>query len=153
MTTQTAPVATFADASAFAALLSECDPTGPRWVADLADVMGDLDEIAIWCAEPTPPATVLPLVGCFLRGPLALGGEWDVADAEAGPDGQLYLFSLDITKSRRDDVYAVLTDPETGLAAWLADGSPVRTTDRAGVGTRGTRKWASLPAPCLVAWR
>jgi hypothetical protein len=75
MTTQTAPRATFAAAPAFAAALNAAEPDGRAWAADRADVVGDVEEIAIWCATAVPPAIVLPLVGCFLRGPLALGGE------------------------------------------------------------------------------
>lgn len=46
-------------------------------------------------------------------------------------------FYCDSTKSRRDDNYA----PEAFDSAfeYIVDGSPIRTTNRAGAGTRGTR--------------
>jgi hypothetical protein len=120
------------------------------WTADLGAVP-ELDAIGVF-APNADPAAVVGLVGYFLRGPLAMGGEWEDAAAVVEPSG-FVRFPLDITKSRRDDSYAVLTDPDTGLAAYLRDGSPVRTTDRAGAGTKGTRAWAGLPGPVLLLWR
>jgi hypothetical protein len=120
------------------------------WTADLGDVP-ELEEIAVF-APNADPAAVIGLVSYFLHGPLAMGGEWDT-DWAVVEAGGLIRFPLDLTKSWRDDVYAVLSDPETGLAALLRDGSPVRKTDRAGAGTKGTRKWAPLPGPVLLLWR
>ena len=45
----------------------------------------------------------------------------------------------DTTKSRRDDLGQALHDFEAGLPEIIRDGSPLRTTDRAGAGTKGTR--------------
>lgn len=45
----------------------------------------------------------------------------------------------DTTKTRSDDVGAALDRFEATLPELLRDGSPVRTTDRSGPGTRGTR--------------
>jgi hypothetical protein len=120
------------------------------WTPDLGAVP-DLDEIAVF-APNADPGAVIGLVGYFLRGPLAMGGEW-LDDWAVAEGTGVVRFPLDITKSRRDDVYAELSDPATGLAAWLRDGSPVRKTDRAGAGTKGTRKWAALPGPVLLLWR
>jgi len=136
---------------ALAAVLNLASETGtPRWQADLSAVPGDLYEFAV-CCPGADPAAVVALVSYFLCGPLALFGEWCADWAEI--DGPIIRFAPDLTKSRRDDPYWVLSDPETGLAAWLRTGSPLRTTNRAGAGTRGTRACAPLPGPALLLWR
>lgn len=122
----------------------------PAWSADLGAVP-ELDEIGVF-APNADPAAVVGLVSYYLRGPLAMAGEWMEEWAEVERGG-LVRFPLDITKSRRDDAYGELSDPATGLAAWLRDGSPVRKTDRSGPGTRGTRAWDGLPGPVLLLWR
>ena len=45
----------------------------------------------------------------------------------------------DTTKTRSDDIGAALDRFETTLPELMRDGSPIRTTDRSGPGTRGTR--------------
>ena len=137
-------------ADALAAVLNLTAPQPTPWVADLGDVPGDLHEFAVYCPD-ADPAAVVALVSYFLRGPLAMGGEWYGEWAEI--DGPLVRFAPDLTKSRRDDPYGELTDPATGIEAWLRTGSPIRTTDRAGAGTRGTRACPPLPGPALVLWR
>lgn len=156
-TLQLIPVAapaplTFTDAQEFAAWLNTLPTTVTGIPADsLAhwpwqeDPLGD-SGLAVWCEQPADAAAVTGLVGYFLNGPLALCGEWD---PEAPiPGGQVFLFGWDLTKSRRDDASAVLDD----LPVHLEEGSPVRLTDKAGPGTRGTRKWAGL-GRVLVAYR
>lgn len=150
MLTARLPFTADALAAALNAVGSEDIPVSPPWVADLADVPGDLTELAVY-APDADPAAVVSLVSYFLCGPLAMFGEWAAAWAEI--DGPVIRFAPDLTKSRRDDPYDVLTDPETGLAAWLRTGSPLRTTDRAGAGTRGTRACPPLPGPALLLWR
>lgn len=60
-------------------------------------------------------------------------------------------YGYDSTKSRRDD-------PDYALAfekarAYIADGTPVRKTDRTGAGTKGTRLVEGLSAPCALTFR
>jgi hypothetical protein len=50
-----------------------------------------------------------------------------------------FTLSADITKSRRDDVDQALSEFEQHLPEMFKDGSPVRTIDHTGAGTRGTR--------------
>ena len=50
-----------------------------------------------------------------------------------------FIVSADTTKSRRDDLGIALEEFEDNLATTLHEGSPVRTTDRKGPGTKGTR--------------
>jgi len=50
-----------------------------------------------------------------------------------------FIVSADMTKSSRDDLGMGLEDFEAMLPRVLAEGSPIRKTDRAGVGTKGTR--------------
>jgi hypothetical protein len=123
-----------------------------RWPwATWANPPADLCELAIWVAEPHDPAAVQGLLAYFFDGPAALGGEWSCGAVWPGPaGGQIVFMHFDGTKSRRDDLYSVISDE---FPTFLRDGSPVRTTDRAGAGTRGTRKHAGLHGPRAVAWR
>jgi hypothetical protein len=50
-----------------------------------------------------------------------------------------FVVSADMTKTSRDDLGMGLEDFEEMLARVLAEGSPIRKTDRAGAGTQGTR--------------
>jgi hypothetical protein len=50
-----------------------------------------------------------------------------------------FVVAADTTKSRSDDLGVALEDFEDDLDGLIFEGSPVRTTDRAGAGTRGTR--------------
>jgi hypothetical protein len=50
-----------------------------------------------------------------------------------------FVVSSDMTKTSRDDLGMGLEDFEEMLPNMLADGTPVRKTDRAGAGTQGTR--------------
>lgn len=57
--------------------------------------------------------------------------------------------SADSTKTRRDDVNQAFEEFEDDLDAFLVEGSPVRTTNRAGAGTKGTRLVEGLGDPDL----
>jgi hypothetical protein len=50
-----------------------------------------------------------------------------------------FVVSADMTKTQRDDLGMALEDFENTLPGTVRDGSPVRKTDRAGSGTKGTR--------------
>jgi hypothetical protein len=50
-----------------------------------------------------------------------------------------FVVSSDMTKSSRDDLGMGLEDFEESLPRVLAEGSPIRKTNRAGAGTQGTR--------------
>lgn len=54
-------------------------------------------------------------------------------------DAQTFMVHADSTKSRRDDLGVALEEFEEHLPSTIRDGSPIRTTDRAGAGTKGTR--------------
>jgi hypothetical protein len=110
--------------------------------------VGCPEYLRLTTAEPHDPAAVTGLVGYFLAGPLDLRGEWSLV--WHNPAGTDYLFSFDYTKSRRDDFYLALE--EVDLAGALAVGTPIRTTNRAGVGTAGTRKWPGLHGPFTLQW-
>jgi hypothetical protein len=133
-----------------AAYLNAVRPSPAPWTVWGACTSA-LTDLAIWVAEAQDPANVQGLVGYFFSGPAALGGEWAVGPVLTAPGGgNLYLFSLDGTKSARDDLASVIS---ADFDAFLRDGSPVRKTARTDVGTRGTRKWAGLHGPRAVAWR
>lgn len=55
----------------------------------------------------------------------------------------------DSTKSRRSDVAAAFDEFEVNLDSYLLNGSPVRTTNRAGAGTAGTRAVEGMGDPGL----
>lgn len=50
-----------------------------------------------------------------------------------------FIMDADTTKSRRDDLGMALSDFEEDYPQTLKNGSPLRTTNRAGEGTKGTR--------------
>jgi hypothetical protein len=60
-----------------------------------------------------------------------------------------FIVSADTTKSRRDDLGIALEEFEDNLDSTLRDGSPIRTTDRKGPGTKGTRLVDGLADPSL----
>lgn len=60
-----------------------------------------------------------------------------------------FAVDMDTTTSRRSDPMAAMDEFEVNLDAWLLDGSPVRTTNRAGAGTAGTRAVSGLGDPAL----
>lgn len=55
-----------------------------------------------------------------------------------------FVVAADTTKSASDDLGMALDDFEGGLTDFVKDGSPVRKTDRAGAGTKGTRLLSTL---------
>ena len=117
------------------------------WSTDFPE--GELDQFAI-AAPHIATADIIGHVLYFLKGVGGFGGECSAADATVA--GQRVIFDVDWTKSRRDDLYDVLTDPARGLLAFLHDGSPIRTTNQAGPGTQGTRKLDGLPGPIALLW-
>ena len=64
------------------------------------------------------------------------------------PYGNLYLFSIDSTKSNRDDLGDAIID----FSEYLEYGTPIRKTDRAGVGTKGTRAINPIEGEFNVAY-
>lgn len=121
---------------------------GDGWVAD-SDPNGwqaDYGELAIYTVNPSEGYAVADLLRYIVSGPLH--GEWWEGCGIEEQAGHCYRFALDTTKFSRDDV----PDAWDAVKGWLVDGSPIRLTDRAGVGTRGTRKHAGL-GPVLLAWR
>ena len=50
-----------------------------------------------------------------------------------------FIVSIDTTKSRRDDVGLAFEEFHDRLPGMVRDGSPIRTTNRSGPGTAGTR--------------
>ncbi|MEJ7648630.1 MAG: hypothetical protein WKF57_06185 [Nakamurella sp.] len=62
---------------------------------------------------------------------------------------EAFVVSADTTKSQRDDAGQAMEEFEEQLPELLQQGSPVRKTDRAGVGTKGTRLIDGLAEPRL----
>jgi len=61
-----------------------------------------------------------------------------------------FVIYADTTKSRRDDLGLALEDFEKTLPAMIREGSPMRKTDKAGLGTKGTRLIEGLADPNLT---
>jgi hypothetical protein len=61
-----------------------------------------------------------------------------------------FILGADMTKSRRDDLGIALEQFEENLPGMLCDGSPIRKTNRAGAGTKGTRLVDGFAEPDLV---
>lgn len=70
-----------------------------------------------------------------------------VRDGEAS----FYLFA-DSTKSRRDDLGLAMQEFENTLSTYVYEGSPIRTTNRAGTGTKGTRLVEPIPGIHFVLY-
>lgn len=142
MTAVTAEITTEAELLTF---LNAHAPGRPAWEADSESSL-DGYELAVYTLAPADPDQVAALLAYIWQGPMA-GEWWDQEPAELLP-GQLFLFAVDTTKSQRDDVPDVWAVAQGILVA----GTPVRRTNQAGPGTRGTRKLAGL-GPVLLAWR
>lgn len=116
----------------------EHDKSGWKPLADLA---GDFDYLRLECEEAQDTLNIIGLLEYFFHGPLAIGGEYELVqpdpETEAPQTTNVFVFWLDSTKSRRDDIFDALDL----LAEYLSEGTPIRKTDRAGVGTKGTRKY------------
>lgn len=61
-----------------------------------------------------------------------------------------FIVGADTTKTARDDIGLALEDFERDLPEFVRDGSPIRKTDRAGLGTKGTRLIDGINDPDLT---
>lgn len=136
------PAPTFRDSDEFCAVLGALTPAGRGWSTDGPDGY----EVAIFTERETTLAAVESVLAYLWAGPMR--GEWWPGEGQTLIPGHLYVFAVDTTKSQRDDV----ADAWDTHAVWLVEGTPVRKTDKAGRGTKGTRACAGL-GPVLVAWR
>jgi hypothetical protein len=154
------PVADAADADRrLSEFLSGHPDTGDaRWSDDLWDIDWP-DRVAVGTDSPGGMADPGELLGYFLNGQGAMGDDGfdrysgePVGPVTVGVDGveraRCWMFSLDLTKSARDDV----GDVTGALRDFVAEGSPVRSTDRAGAGTKGTRKHEGLGSSFALSW-
>jgi hypothetical protein len=121
--------------------------TGGEWWRDSGYIpMPDDGKLAVYTAQPSDPQRVRDLLAYIWTGPMR--GEWWDEEPVVLIEGHLYVFNIDTTKSQRDDV----PDAWDGCKGILSEGTPVRKTDKAGPGTKGTRAVEGL-GPVLMAWR
>jgi hypothetical protein len=114
----------------------------------LAQTDGEFDYIKLECELPQDLLNVVGLLEYFFTGPLAVGSEYQLEEPklETGPvaalasTASIFVFWIDSTKSRRDDIFDALYE----LPSYLEEGTPVRKTDRCGPGTKGTRKYEPI---------
>jgi hypothetical protein len=122
-----------------------------RWMsADNAEFGAtDISDVAVFTEQPHSIVHIGGLAQYFFEGPFA--GEYYTTTCPDEVDGfgRVFFLGTDFTKSRRDDWGDAL--PE--LWDMLRDGSPIRKTDRAGLGTKGTRKHAGITGRFWVAFR
>jgi hypothetical protein len=139
---------TFGSEAAFVRWLNDTHGDGRQpwhsWGED--DWSGDFYHIAIGFAQPQEPDAVDALVGYWATGVFA--GEYDRGCAEPDYGNRLVGMFVDATKSRRDDY----GDAMDALWTILDEGTPVRTTDRAGAGTKGTQKYPGVVGAFWVAF-
>lgn len=132
------------DEDELVALLDELAP-GRLWEGDSVSALYG-DELAVYVERPTPASRVAALLAYIWQGPMR-GEWWEHEPVVVVPD-HVYIFSVDTTKSQRDDV----PDAWQQAQRILVEGTPVRTTDRKGPGTKGTRAVEGM-GPVLLAWR
>lgn len=133
----------------FARWLNEEQPDGHWGWSDVGNLVCDVDCIAIATQRPVHVEQMDALARYFFEGPFA--GEYYGTECldEQGGWGRLFLLSTDTTKSRHDD----WTDTISKLWSHLQEGSPIRKTQRAGLGTKGTRAVEGLKCGIWAAFR
>lgn len=133
----------------FAQWMNEFQPDGHWGWVDAGHLVSDVDCIAIGTQRPVHRDQMESLARYFLEGPFA--GEYYGLECldEADGWGRLFILSTDSTKCRHDDMGDALSD----LWSHFQEGSPVRKTDRAGLGTRGTRAVEGVKCDLWVAFR
>jgi hypothetical protein len=110
------------------------------------DLTGDAYDMAVLFEAPQDTGHVNALLGYFFTGEFA-GEYYD--DHAPALGGRLFVPYIDSTKSRRDDV----CDAMAPLWDHIRTGSPLRKTDRAGIGTKGTRAVEGIDCPFWIAFR
>jgi hypothetical protein len=118
---------------------------GPNYVP-LHDLETDFSEIVVVCYAGAAERAAA-IVKYFLVGPFA-GEEYGHTVTPLSEGRALVRVRTDSTKSRRDDYYEVLEE----LWDMLSEGTPVRKTDKAGPGTKGTRKHEGLGLDFYLAF-
>lgn len=129
-----------------AALVQSLDAQlGGDWHGD--SLLGPVDDgcLAIYTVNATDWQRVHDLLAYIWQGPMS--GEWWDQTPEVLIDSHLFVFSIDTTKSQRDDV----PDAWDSCKGILIEGTAIRKTNKAGPGTKGTRAIAGI-GPVLMAW-
>lgn len=67
-------------------------------------------------------------------------------------NGRAFIVYADVTKSRRDDIGDGWEDFLQLAPQYVREGSPVRKTNRAGEGTKGTRLLEGVPGVNIRIW-
>jgi hypothetical protein len=139
------PAPVIRDEAELVELLDEQAAGAGVWLGN-SDSSLDGYELAVFTVRPASAARVAALLAYIWQGPMR--GEWSEHTPVEVIADHLYVFSVDATKSQRDDV----GDAWATAQRILSEGTPVRTTDRAGSGTKGTRAVEGV-GPVLLAWR
>lgn len=147
----------FESDESFAGWLDEIDSSSTRaWGWEPMTGEWDCDASGLAVAFDEPVDDPAHLIAYYMRGPMAMGADGFDGDRPGmainpGPDGRarVWLFSMDMTKSGRDDVGMAMDD----FRDHVEIGSPVRTTDRSGPGTKGTRACPGVGQEPRIALR
>jgi len=109
--------------------------------------MSDIYETLVCTEEPHLSGHIDELTRYFFEGEFA--GEHMGTHALDGYEARLFSLGTDFTKSRRDDWGFSLPN----LWTILREGTPVRKTNKAGPGTKGTRKVEGISGRYWLAFR
>jgi hypothetical protein len=124
-------------------------PDGEHSWYDYKSFESDGYGLALMTSKPCAVEHVDNLARYFFEGRFA--GEYYGTESPDAVDGmgRLFFLNTDFTKSRHDD----WTDYINELWPLLKEGSPVRKTNRMGIGTAGTRAVVGLGCDLWVAFR
>lgn len=114
-----------------------------------------IDALAIYTDQAHDADAVSGLVSYFFAGRLRMGWGFqllDVALKTAADDGHghLFFFACDLTETQSSQP---IRRVDTEFFPILIEGTKARVSDRAGPGTRGTRKHNGLRGNVMTAWR
>jgi len=147
-------VLTFQDDADFATWLTEEMPQCGEWLPWERAKDERIAWLAVYTVEPHQAEHVTGLVGYYFRGRLGMVDAFDLLEmaavgAEEPGRGRLFIFRCDLEESHSSRPYERV---EEEFFALLDSGTPVRTTDKAGPGTKGTRKAEALRGRYWLAW-
>lgn len=140
-----APMPRFENADQFAEWLTQNPEGGGNiWTAAPAQ-HAEIYDVAVYTPAAQDTAQVNGLVGYHFHGRMGMGSPDFVPQQEAEPGAerrQTFTYFADCTKSPSDDYLAASHSGE--IEDYLQNGTPVRKTDRAGAGTKGTRRYEGV---------
>lgn len=115
--------------------------TGEEY-APLDEIVSDVYSVAFYVADPDADDNQVDgMTKYYFEGPF--GAEYLYYHVYPAPSGKYYILSIDFTKSQSDDWgHAIYNRDGIGsVFDFYREGSPIRKTNKAGPGTKDTRKY------------